>query len=246
MNKLLNKLNTTFNERKNSFYFLGILVFVVISLVILKKSVWNEPIKAEILTHIAKTHMKNSNYTVALFGDTIETFYDIPEELPGDSIEFLGLKNILENSKLKNTVAGKSCNYLAGICYYNLAQNESDENIKNEYFSLAISNFDNFKSKNKAFNSRIKENIGDVFAELNQPETALDYYKKSLKIINHTSNKNTSSKLFLLKKAAQMAKLTNNEGLALKYYNEIKKDFSNSRSIKDIDKFINELSSTEK
>ena len=163
---------------------------------------WDDPIKAEILTHIAKTHMKNSNFTTALFGDTIETFYDIPEELPGDSIEFLGLKDILENSKLKNTEAGKSCNYLAGICYYNLALNESDENIKNEYFSQAISNFDNFKSKNKAFNSRVKENIGDVFAELNQPETALDYYKKSLKIINHSSNKNTSSKLFLLKKAA--------------------------------------------
>ena len=43
-----------------------------------------------------------------------------------------------------------------------------------------------------------------------------------------------------------MAKLTNNEGLALKYYKEIKKDFSDSRSTKDIDKFINELSSTEK
>ena len=242
MNKLLNKLKTTFNERKNSFYFLGLLILVVICLVVLKKAVWDEPIKAEILTHIAKTHMKNSNFTTALFGDTIDTFYDIPEELPGDSIEFLGLKSILENSKLKNTEAGKSCNYLAGICYYNLALNESDENIKNEYFSQAISSFDNFNSKNKAFNSRVKENIGDVFAELNQPETALNYYKKSLKIINHSSNKNTSSKLFLLKKAAQMAKLINNRELALKYYMEIKNDFPESRSLKDIDKYINELS----
>ena len=40
-----------------------------------------------------------------------------------------------------------------------------------------------------------------------------------------------------------MAKLINNRELALKYYMEIKNDFPESRSLKDIDKFINELSS---
>ena len=82
--------------------------------------------------------------------------------------------------------------------------------------------------------------IGDVFLELSQPETALEYYKKALKIINN--NRNTSSKLFLLKKAAQTAKILNNKTLAFDYYQEIKNSFPKSRSVKDIDKYINELS----
>jgi hypothetical protein len=60
-----------------------------------------------------------------------------------------------------------------------------------------------------------------------------------LKIINH--NHNTSSKLFLLKKAAQTAKILNKKSLALDYYQEIKNDFPKARSAKDIDKYINEL-----
>ena len=54
-----------------------------------------------------------------------------------DSIEFLGLK-ILENSKLKNTKLENHVIILMNFVIYNLALNESDENIKNEYFSQAI------------------------------------------------------------------------------------------------------------
>ena len=242
MNKLLNKLNTLFNERKKSFIAIGTAIGILISLIVFKKSIWEDNEQAEIITHIAKIYMKNSDYKTAIFGDSIKRFHDLPEEMKRDSIEFIGLKAMLEKSKLKGTKAGKSSNYLLGICYYNLGLEEKDEETKKEYYSNAIKSFDGFQSKNKAFNSRINENIGDVFLELNQPETALEYYKKALKIINNSTIKNTSSKLFLLKKAAQTAKILNNKSLAFDYYQEIKNNFPKSRSVKDIDKYINELS----
>jgi len=241
MNKLLNKLNTLFNERKKSLTVLGTVIGIVISLIVFKKTIWEDKEKAEILTHIAKTYMKNLDYKKAAFGDSVKIFHELPEEIKGDSIEFIGLKAMLENSKLKGTESGRFSNWLLGICYYNLGLEEKNEDIKNEYYSKAIKSFDSFKSKNKAFNSRVNENIGDVFLELNQPETALEYYQKALKIINHKNNNHTSSKLFLLKKAAQTAKILNNKSLALDYYQEIKSDFPKARSIKDIDKYINEL-----
>tara|TARA_S200000501_G_C20865626_1_gene761818 strand:- start:3821 stop:4594 length:774 start_codon:yes stop_codon:yes gene_type:complete len=242
MNKLLNKLNTLYNERKNTFISIGIIFGLVIAFIIFKKTIWEQPEKAEILSHIAHTYIKSSDYKTAIFGDSIKKFHDLPEEIKGDSIEFTGLNGILENSKLKNTEAGRFSNYLIGICYYKLALDEKDEEAKKEYFFNAINSFDNFKSKNKSFNSRVNENIGDVFLELNQPQTAIEYYQKALKEANHNKNNNTSSKLFLLQKAAQTAKALKNNNLALKYYLEIKNDFPNANSAKDIDKYINELS----
>ena len=124
MNKLLNKLNTLFNERKKSFTILGTVIGIVISLIVFKKTIWEDKEKAEVLTHIAKTYMKNLDYRTAVFGDSINIFHDLPEELKGDSIEFIGLEAILKNSKLKGTKAGQSSNYLLGICYYNLGLEE--------------------------------------------------------------------------------------------------------------------------
>ncbi len=235
MNKLLNKLKTLFNEKRYSFIAVTVGLSIGLGYIIFKQFYLDEG-KAEIMLHIANTHMKNSNYELAIFGDSLNTFHDLPKELQGDSIEFLGLNELLSNPKLKGTKAGKFSNYLLGICYYNLANLTENTDTKNEYYSKAIDSFDNFKSKNKSFNSRIRENIGDVFSELGQAETAFEYYKEALENENHIS------KIYLLKKAAQIAKKIGKKDVALDYYQQIKNDFPNSRSAKDIDKYINELS----
>ena len=242
MNKLLNKLNTIINERKKSFITLGVVIGIVISLISFKKLIWEDQEKAEILNLIAVTYIENGSYQTAIFGDSIKKFHDLPEELKGDSIEFTGINGILEDSKLKGTSAAKFSKYLLGICYYNLALEEVEEETKKGYFSKALESLDNCKSKNKAQSSRAKEVIGDIFLELNQPETALEYYQKALKIISQRWNKNTSAKPFLLKKAAVTAKILGNNKLAKDYYQEIKEKFPKTRSAKDIDKYINELS----
>ena len=59
MNKLLNKLNTLYNERKNTFISIGIIFGVIIAFIVFKKSIWEQPEKAEILSHIAQTYIKN-------------------------------------------------------------------------------------------------------------------------------------------------------------------------------------------
>ncbi len=242
MNKLLNKLNTTLNERKKSFITLAVVIGIVISLISFKKLIWEDQEKAEILNLIAFTYIENANYQTAIFGDSIKKFHDLPEELTGDSIEFSGINGILEDPKLKGTSAAKFSKYLLGISYYNLALEETEEEAKKEYLSKALNSLDNCKSKNKAQSSKAKEVIGDIFLELNQPKTALEYYQKSLKIINHRSNKNTSAKPYLLKKTAVTAKILGEKKLAKDYYQEIKNNFPKSKYAKDIDKYINELS----
>ena len=242
MNKLLNKLNTLFNKRKKSFTTIGIGLGIIVSLIVFKKTIWEDQEKAEILTHIAYTYMKNADYKIAIFGDSVKRFHDLPEEIKGDSIEFSGIKSILENSKLKGTKSGRFSNYLLGICYYKLALEEINEDTKKDYHLKAEESFNNFISRNKILNSETTANIGNIWLELDQPEKALEYYQRALKIINHKSNISKSSKLFLLKKAAYTAKKLNNKSLALKYYQEIKNDFPNSKSVKDIDKYINEVS----
>ena len=47
MNKLLNKLNTLFNERKKSLTVLGTVIGIVISLIVFKKTIWEDKEKAE-------------------------------------------------------------------------------------------------------------------------------------------------------------------------------------------------------
>jgi len=76
--------------------------------------------------------------------------------------------------------------------------------------------------------------IGDAFADINQPEDALDYYLKAADLRDN----NFSTPLYLFKAANTALDLGKNSK-ALDLFNKIKKEYPNSQEAKNIDIYIN-------
>jgi len=75
--------------------------------------------------------------------------------------------------------------------------------------------------------------IGDAFADINQPEDALDYYEKAAdKKVN-----NFTTPLFLFK-AGQTAMELKNFSEAQKLFTKIKENYSKSDQGRDIEKYL--------
>jgi tetratricopeptide (TPR) repeat protein len=120
------------------------------------------------------------------------------------------------------TKAANLANYYAGLCYLSLGQPED-----------AIEYLDNFKGNDPVLSIVAKGAIGDAFADLNQPNEALEYYIKA-------SNGNANNFLtpIFLKKAGTAAEMVENYKVALKVYKRLKSDFSNSNESQDIEALI--------
>lgn len=156
-------------------------------------------------------------YNEAVNGTEKDSLYSLA--LNGSGGKF-GLLDIIE--EYGSTPAGNLANYYAGMAYLNT----------NDYQN-AITFLGNFSSDNAATNAVAKGAIGDAFAELNQPENALEYYEKAI------ANKNDEfiTPMYLFKAASMAMKLGKTEK-ALKYYKQIKAEYSSSTEATNIDVFI--------
>jgi len=79
-----------------------------------------------------------------------------------------GLLDIIDN--YGSTNAGNLAKYMAGISYLRI----------NDYEN-AITQLGNFSTDDEVIGSLALGNIGDAFADINQPEQALEYYEKATK-----------------------------------------------------------------
>jgi len=75
--------------------------------------------------------------------------------------------------------------------------------------------------------------IGDAFAQKNQPKEALEYYLKAVE-----SNKNDFTTPRYLLKAGKTAYALGNKADALKYFTDIKDNFSDSPEGQSVDVLI--------
>jgi len=125
-------------------------------------------------------------------------------------------------NKYSGTKAGNLANYYAGLSY-----------LKLKNYKEAIEYLEKFSSEDELLGPTAKGAIGDAFADINQPEDALDYY---LKAANLRDN-NFSSPLFLFK-AGNTAMDIENFSKALDIFNRIKTDYPNSEEAKSIDIYI--------
>ena len=132
-----------------------------------------------------------------------------------------GFKDI--SSEYSGTKAGNLANYYAGI-----------SSLKLKNYEDAIHYLEKFSSDDELLGPTAKGAIGDAFADINQPEDALDYY---LKAANLRDN-NFSSPLFLFK-AGNTAMEIKKYSQALDIFNRIKNDYPNSEEAKDIAIYIN-------
>lgn len=122
-----------------------------------------------------------------------------------------------------STKAGNLANYYAGISY-----------LKLKNYQEAISHLEKFSSDDELLGPTAKGAIGDAFADINQPEDALEYYLKAAEL----KDNNFSSPLFLFK-AGNTAMDLEKFSKALDIFKRIKTDYPNSDEAKNIDIYIN-------
>ena len=127
------------------------------------------------------------------------------------------------SSEYSGTKAGNLANYYAGISYLRLRN-----------YKEAIVYLEKFSSNDELLGPTAKGAIGDAFADIGQPEDALEYY---LKAANLRDN-NFSTPLYLFK-AGNTAMDLGEYSKALDIFNRIKKDYTDSEEGKNIDVYIN-------
>ncbi len=131
-----------------------------------------------------------------------------------------GFLDIIDN--YGGTDAANNSRYYAGIAYMHLGN-----------YKEAIIHLDKHKSKDEIVGPIAKGNIGDAFAELNQLEDALKYYKQAASM---SANEFTAPKYLL--KSAIVALELGKAGDALSSLNKIKSDFPESAEAGQIDIYI--------
>ncbi len=131
-----------------------------------------------------------------------------------------GLVDIVDN--YGSTKAGNLAKYMSGISYLKLGE-----------YDNAIKYLSDFSSDDEIIGALAKGNIGDAFAEINQPEDALKYY---LEAANFKDN-DFSTPLYLFK-AGNTAMDLKKYKKALEYYTKIKDNYSKSEEAKEIDIYI--------
>ncbi|MDX8554934.1 tetratricopeptide repeat protein [Tenacibaculum gallaicum] len=161
------------------------------------------------------------------------TFFDKANTSAGaiaDSLYTLGLEGgdgkygfIDVAEQFSGTKAGNLANYYAGISY-----------LKMKKYEEAIEYLSNFSSDDELLGPTALGAIGDAFADINQPEDALDYYQQAA---NKKDNQFTTP-LFLFK-AAQIAMNLKEYSKAEKFYTTIKEKYADSDQGRDIEKYIN-------
>lgn len=125
-------------------------------------------------------------------------------------------------NEYSGTPAANLAHYYAGMAYLNLKD-----------YANAITYLEDFSSDDIMLNAIAKGGIGDAFAQLNQPENALEYYEKAFAV----SDNEFTTPMYLFK-AGNIALTIGDNKKALKYFNRIKTEFSASTEATNIDVFI--------
>lgn len=131
-----------------------------------------------------------------------------------------GMLDIIE--EYKGTPTANLANYYAGTAYLGLRD-----------YKNAITYLSEFESDDEILAPLAKGNIGDAFAQLNQPEDALDYYEEAAEM-----RENEFTTPMYLFKAGVIAMELDQSEKALSYFERIKEDYPNSSEATNIEVFI--------
>lgn len=120
------------------------------------------------------------------------------------------------------TEAGNLANYYAGISFLNTGK-----------YNEAIASLEKFSSDDAIISVLAKGAIGDAYAQLNQPEKAVEFYVKASDM-----NKNEFTTPRFLLKAGQTSLALNKKEDALKYFTDIKENYETSPEASNVDALI--------
>ena len=153
--------------------------------------------------------------------------------LNGDSASYMGFNKIA--TEYSSTDAGNLANVYAGLCYANLGK-----------WAEAEKALTAFSTKSDALvTPNVMGALGNVYANLEQYDKAVEYFKKAAKMADGKSESGVNpfiSPAFLIQ-AGEILESQNKQAEALEVYNEVKnKYYANQYISAQIDKYIERVS----
>ena len=172
--------------------------------------------------------------TVLAKGQELMNQEQYEKALNGDGAGFKGLLAVA--SDYSSTDAGNLANLYIGLCYAHQAKPD---------WKKALEYVEKFSTKSDMLISPASQMaLGDIYANNDQLDKAVDSFKKAAKMANSKAEDDTNVSIapLALKKAAIILESQNKKAEALEIYKDIKAKYLNSPAYQDIDKYIERVS----
>lgn len=210
----LNKSEAVFLRYKKPLLIAVAAVIVVVAGVILYKNYISAPREAEASTELAKSQML---FNGQQYDQALAGFQKVQSDYSG-------------------TDAGNLANLYVALCYAHQAKPD---------WAKALENAEKFSTSDDEMISPASQMaLGDIYANNNQNDKAVDSFKKAAKMADAEAadNVNLSIAPLALRKAGILLESEGKKADALEIYKEIKKTYVNSPVYQDIDKYIERAS----
>jgi len=152
-----------------------------------------------------------------------EQFFEkdsLDKAMNGDGNMVIGFRQIADDYSI--TPSGNLAEYYLGMCY-----------LKKGQFEEAITHLESFNGKDQIVAPIATGAIGDANMELGKTEEAITFYLKAAE-----QNNNNFTTPIYLKKAGMANESKGNYADAVKIYERIKNEFSETMEGKEMDKYI--------
>ena len=210
----LNNSEAVFLKYKKQIFIAVAAVIIVIAGVILYKNYVSAPREAEASTELAKSQML---FNAQQYDKALTGFQKV-------------------QSDYSNTDAGNLANLYVALCYAHQAQPN---------WAKALENAEKFDTSNDEMISPASQMaLGDIYANNNQLDKAVDCFKKAADMANAQAEDNINLTIapLALRKAGILLESQGKKAEALDIYKNIKKTYVNSPIFQDIDKYIERAS----
>ena len=210
----LNKSEAVFLKYKKPLLIAVAAVIVVVAGVILYKNYISAPREAEASTELAKSQIL---FNGQQYDQALAGFQKVQSDYSG-------------------TDAGNLANLYVALCYAHQAKPD---------WAKALENAEKFSTSDDEMISPASQMaLGDIYANNNQNDKAVDCFKKAAKMADAQAadNVNLSIAPLALRKAGILLESEGKKADALEIYKEIKKTYVNSPVYQDIDKYIERAS----
>lgn len=210
----LNNSEAVFLKYKKQIIIAVVAVIVVVAGVILYKNFVSAPREAEASTELAKSQ---ALFNAQQYDQALTGFQKV-------------------QSDYSSTEAGNLANLYVALCYAHQAKPN---------WAKALENAEKFNTSNDEMISPASQMaLGDIYANNNQNDKAVECFKKAAKMANDQAadNINLSIAPLALRKAGVLLESQGKKAEALEVYKDIKKTYINSPIYQDIDKYIERAS----
>ena len=210
----LNKSEVAFLKYKKPILIAVVAIIVAVAGFFLYKNYISGPREAEASTELAKSQTLFNNQQ---YDQALAGFQKV-------------------QSDYSNTDAGNLANLYVALCYAHHAKPN---------WTKALENAEKFSTSDDEMISPASQMaLGDIYANNNQNDKAVEYFKKAAKMANAEAADNTNLSIapLALRKAGILLESEGKKADALVIYKDIKKTYVNSPVYQDIDKYIERAS----